>query len=148
MIDTFRGPHAFLSNFHTCHITMDGIDYPSVEHAYQAAKTIEKWVKLHIASAESPGKAKRIGKRVALRADWDKTKLDVMLNLIRLKFQDPDLRQQLLDTDNGELIEGNKWGDTWWGVCNGRGENHLGKILMQVRDEIRNAKCPTCTSCR
>jgi ribA/ribD-fused uncharacterized protein len=91
---------------------------------------------LEIRSALTPGKAKRLGRKVTLRANWELIKIDVMLDLVRQKFQDPDLAWMLINTGDAELIEGNHWGDKFWGVCNGEGENHLGKILMQVRDEI------------
>ena len=82
--------------------------------------------------------AKRLGRRVRLRSDWEQVKYDVMLDVVRAKFnQHPDLAQKLLATGDEELVEGNDWGDTYWGVCNGRGKNMLGKILMRVRAELR-----------
>ena len=63
-----------------------------------------------------------------------------MRDCLRLKFEIPELREALLNTDNAKLIEGNWWGDKFWGICNGVGENNLGKLLMEVRDEIRRNK--------
>ena len=86
----------------------------------------------------NPSEAKRLGRRVRLRSDWEQVKYDVMLDVVRAKFnQHPDLAQKLLATGDEELVEGNDWGDTYWGVCNGRGKNMLGKILMRVRAELR-----------
>ncbi|KKN90113.1 hypothetical protein LCGC14_0232290 [marine sediment metagenome] len=137
MIDSFNDKHRFLSNFSVSHVKLGGITYPTVEHAYQAAKTLDKTERLRIQRAAGPGRAKRLGRGVTLRPDWEGTKLRIMLNLLRQKFQFPKLRDLLLATENQELIEGNHWGDTFWGVCQGEGENHLGKLLMQVRDELR-----------
>ena len=86
----------------------------------------------------NPSEAKRLGRRMRLRSDWEQVKYDVMLDVVRAKFnQHPDLAQKLLATGDEELVEGNDWGDTYWGVCNGRGKNMLGKILMRVRAELR-----------
>lgn len=60
-----------------------------------------------------------------------------MRQCVALKFEShPDLAEMLLDTGNTKLIEGNSWNDTYWGVCGGRGKNHLGKILMGVRSQL------------
>ena len=86
----------------------------------------------------NPSEAKRLGRRVRLRSGWEQVKYDVMLDVVRAKFnQHPDLAQKLLATGDEELVEGNDWSDTYWGVCNGRGKNMLGKILMRVRAELR-----------
>ena len=126
------------SNFYPCDITVDGVDYPSTESAYQAAKTNDPTEKFAIANAATPGKAKRMGRKVHLRPDWESVKIQVMTVLVRQKFsQNRDLRQKLLATCDEELIEGNNWGDRFWGVCGGIGQNWLGRILMQVRSEFR-----------
>ena len=134
-IGEFSGQYRFLSNFWPCVVTFDGAVYSSVEHAYQAAKTSDVGQREGIRNAVKAGDAKRLGRRVNMRADWDKVKQSVMLDLVRQKFQEPALRHQLKETGDAELVEGNWWGDTYWGVCRGKGENHLGKILMQVRGE-------------
>ncbi len=136
VIDSFRGAHRFLSNFHPCRVALDGVVYRSVEHAYQAAKTTnrERRKELHGLTA---GGAKPWGRALPRRPDWEAVKLDVMHNLLRQKFLgDEDLAAQLLATGDQDLIEGNTWGDTYWGVCSGRGTNHLGRLLMQVRSEL------------
>jgi len=131
VIDSFKGEYAWLSNFW---IEKNG---KSVEHFYQAYKTVNSETYNWIISSDTPGEAKRRGRRSILRADWDTIKVSVMRKLLQKKFEDPDLRQKLLDTDGYELIEGNWWGDQFWGVCKGRGENMLGRLLMELREEIK-----------
>ncbi len=140
MIEEFRGEYRWLSNFHLVNIHYQGIDYPSTEHAYQAAKTLELEDKIYIShSVKTPGEAKKIGMTLDLREDWDEIKLKVMEDITRLKFKNPELRQKLLDTGDQELVEGNTWNDVFWGVCRGVGQNHLGKILMRIRSEIKES---------
>ena len=137
-IDKFQGEFRWLSNFWPAQVEHDGITYPTVEHAYQAAKSLVRAERELIAEAGTPGKAKRMGRMVTLRPDWDTLKFPTMLLLVRRKFaHHHTLKRQLLATYPRPLIEGNHWGDTYWGVCRGRGENKLGLILMQVRDELR-----------
>lgn len=132
-ITKFDGAYRFLSNFYPSPIVRQNIVYPTVEHAYQASKTLDDLDRLCIARCGTPGKAKSIGKYVVLRDDWDGVRLQIMEELLLTKFVDDTLRAKLLMTDKAELIEGNEWGDRFWGVCNGKGENHLGKLLMKVR---------------
>lgn len=136
-IDSFTGPYRFLSNFFPCPISYQAILYNSVEHAYQAAKTRDQQARIDIAGALTPGIAKRMGRLVKLRPDWDLVKLDVMKELLLKKFSHGSLRQLLLDTGNAELVEGNGWGDRFWGRVAGQGHNHLGRLLMEVREEVR-----------
>lgn len=131
-IDSFSGAFTFLSNFYFVQIKHEGIMYNSVEAAYQAAKTKDAIEKKFIATM-SPGEAKKYGRRVKLREDWEEIKLAVMEELVKKKFRNPSLRKKLMATGDAELIEGNWWGDTYWGVCKGKGENHLGEILMSIR---------------
>lgn len=135
IINRFDGKYSWLSNFYTCKIKVDNIWFSSVENAYQASKEIIPKDRLKYV-AVSAAEAKKLGKKAKLRHNWDEIKLNIMEELIRRKFKNPDLKQKLLDTGNFELVEGNCWGDTYWGVCNGVGKNHLGKILMKVREEI------------
>lgn len=138
MIDSFDGEYHFLSNFYLCEIDYKGITYPSTEHAFAAAKSDDKQHKLYCSNPDiSPGQAKRAGRNCQLINDWDNIRLQVMEDLLNIKFSDPTLRQLLLDTGDQELIEGNWWNDKFWGVCNGVGENHLGKLLMKVRNNIK-----------
>lgn len=138
MIDSFRGPYHFLSNFYPAEVKYQGVFYPTVEHAYQAAKTEDKPDQEQIRQSPTPGAAKRLGRRVDIRPDWESVKLAVMEQLIEDKFRrHPVLTQLLIQTGDEDLVEGNNWGDTYWGVCRNRGENHLGRILMRVRSELR-----------
>lgn len=137
VINKFKNEYAFLSNFWPCEVLLGGELYPSVEHAYQAAKTIDYDERLKFQQNIPAKKAKLLGKKVTLRPDWDNIKRGVMIGLLVQKFSPTSEEgQKLLATGNAELIEGNWWGDTYWGVCKGVGENHLGKILMAIRDKI------------
>ncbi len=131
----FRGQYAFLSNFYYCKIDYGEFSYPSVENAYQSAKFLkndDKRLFIDISALE----AKKLGKSTNIRSDWDSVKLDIMEELVRKKFANEKLAKKLLDI-SGDIVEENYWHDTFWGVCNGVGENHLGKILMKIRDELR-----------
>lgn len=136
-IRSFSGAHRWLSNFWPCPIRLGGALYPSTEAAFQAAKTLDGRERAEIAAATSPGSAKRLGRKVTLRADWEQIKLDVMRACIEQKFAREPLRSKLLATGDAELVEDNTWGDRYWGVCDGRGENHLGRLLMVVRANLR-----------
>lgn len=148
MIDKFEGRWSFLSNFHPSKIEHQGIEYPTVEHFYVAMKVNDQQLidgvyytpgdfREMIAKIDTPGLAKKIGRKTKLRKDWETKKIEVMNWGVREKFKNPQLAEMLLNTGDQELIEGNWWKDTFWGVCNGVGKNHLGKILMEVRRELR-----------
>jgi ribA/ribD-fused uncharacterized protein len=138
MIDSFSGENRWLSNFWPSQVMLDGTVYPSVEHAYQAAKTCDPQERALIRLSLTPGQSKRMGGKVQLRKDWNEVKYGVMMYLVRQKFHgNDDLRAKLLATGVEELVEGNTWGDTYWGVCRGQGQHRLGQILMAVRSEIR-----------
>lgn len=138
VIAGFTGEYQFLSNFHESRITMDGCSYPTVEAAYQASKTLDPETRRLIRLETSPGRAKRLGRKAALRPDWEEIKFGVMEQLVRQKFTiHPDLARRLLETGDSVIREENRWGDTLWGTCEGEGENWLGLILMRVRSEIR-----------
>lgn len=139
-ITSFTGTYDYLSNFTCCRhgIVLDGMTYDTVEHAFQAAKTLDFGKRWEIRAAHTPGMAKLLGRRVKLRPDWEEIKIDVMLDLLRQKFAPGTALAKLLaGTGDAELIEGNDWGDTFWGVCRGKGENVLGLLLMTVRQELR-----------
>lgn len=136
-IGHFAGEFRFLSNFYPCTIEYEDSLYGSVEHAYQAAKTLYPEERHTILMAPTPGYAKRLGRQVRLRVDWEQVKLDVMLELLRRKFAKEPLKGKLLATGDARLVEGNTWGDRFWGVSYGYGLNHLGNLLMRVRDECR-----------
>lgn len=137
-IDRFSGEYRFLSNFWLCPVPMEGEWYASVEHAYQAAKTLDPEARVRIKNAFGPKDAKKMGNGIVLRGDWDLVRIQYMRHLVWQKFSlHQHLRIKLLATENAELIEGNTWHDTFWGVCRGIGENNLGKILMQVREDLK-----------
>lgn len=136
VIQQFSNEYEFLSNFYFCKITYDGLEYLSSESAYQAQKTLDlerrKDFQLYLAS-----RAKRHGRKLKLRPDWEQVKDRIMYEIVLAKFtQNEQLRIALLNTGDAELIEGNTWGDTYWGVYNGQGQNKLGKILMDVRHQL------------
>ena len=140
-ITHFQGEFRFLSNFWRAPVQIDGVTYPTAEHAYQAAKCVHASEAARIATCYSPGQAKRLGRIVTLRPDWEQVKIDVMREVVQAKFtQNADLCRKLLATSDSELIEGNDWGDTYWGVCGDRGLNHLGKLLMQLRSELADVQ--------
>lgn len=135
-IGPFRGVFRFLSNFFPSPVEFEGVIYPTVEHAYQAAKTLKRAERERLRQLTTPGAAKRASRRLTLRPDWDQVKLQVMKQLVWQKFTDPALRDRLLQTHPCPLIEENNWGDRFWGVCGRVGKNHLGRILMEVRAEL------------
>ena len=145
MISVFDGQYMFLSNFYNASCTFEGKIYPTVEHAFQAAKTLIPEEREEIRKAETPGKAKRMGRAVTLRPDWEEVKTDVMRECLRSKFRFAPLAIDLINTGDEELVEGNTWHDNCWGNCtceqcaNKPGENRLGKLLMEIREELRQA---------
>ncbi len=146
-IDTiigFEGGYRFLSNFFPSFILHRRDIYPTAEHLFQALKARNLVSRKMIRLASSPGEAKRIGNRIALREDWEDIKRKLMYTVVRLKFQqNKGLKKALLETGNASLVEGNSWHDNYWGdcICRGckehKGQNHLGKILMRVREYLR-----------
>lgn len=132
-IESFIGYNGFLSNFYWADFDVQGITYPTTEHYYQGMKTMNLQERQAIRNAATPGAAKRLGQKCDMRPDWDKVKLQIMEDALCQKFLCDPMRQKLIDTGTRELIEGNTWGDTFWGVCDGKGENHLGKLLMKIR---------------
>jgi len=136
-IGPFTGAFRFLSNFFPSPVEFEGLTYATVEHAFQAAKTVNPVERERIRRCSTPGEAKRLGRKLTLRPDWKLIELEVMENLVRQKFtQHPRLRELLLRTDSRPLVEQNTWGDRFWGLYHGVGENHLGRILMKVRAEL------------
>ncbi|QCQ57674.1 hypothetical protein KNV09_gp080 [Vibrio phage Athena] len=138
-INSFRGEHAFLSNMFEVVIEHDGITYPSSENMYQAFKTPERRERKLIAKLP-PNQSKNYWKfNVVKNLDFHYNKLDYMETCLRAKFANKHLAHLLLATGDAELIEGNWWGDGFWGVIEktGHGHNHLGKLLMKIREELR-----------
>ena len=139
VIDKFDGEYRFLSNFYPSEIKIIEITHPTLEHAYQAYKTKDINERVRISKLKTPGQAKRAGQKLIIREDWDNIKIKVMKCLLYIKFCDKVLNKKLLDTGDAFLIEGNTWGDIYWGMCKGKGENMLGKLLMSVREEFRQS---------
>lgn len=136
MIAGFHGEHRWLSNFWSVQISGSELTYPSAEHAYQAAKCINAEDR-ELFTAGTAGEAKRLGRKVKSRPDWTTARVPVMLAVLHRKFaRGTQLAAKLIATGSEELIEANTWGDVFWGQCRGVGENHLGKLLMQVRAEL------------
>lgn len=146
-IRTFRGPFWFLSNFAAARVIVHGIAFPSVEHAYVYSKLPDPIFAKQLLEC-SPGQAKRLGRgrefqrRAAGLRPWEDVREGIMLSLLEQKFSDSKLADLLLGTGDAVLIEGNYWGDGYWGVDErtGQGMNVLGKLLMRVRDQLREAR--------
>jgi ribA/ribD-fused uncharacterized protein len=138
VIDSFTGYCRFLSNFYECNITDYGLTFPSAEHLYQAYKAKTNEEAMMIRAASTPSLAKRLGRSISVRKDWEAVKLMVMQKVVWMKFtQNEHLKDLLLATGDMVLVEGNNWGDRFWGTINNDGENHLGRILMNVRQDLR-----------
>jgi len=165
VVNHFAYEHHYLSNFYACTIVYGGIVYASTEHAYQAAKTLDpqrrKMLGLEMNPRLTAASAKHIGRNLNIRPDWEEVKIQIMRELLWLKFDNPTLKQKLIATGDAYLEEGNWWHDTFWGVCHGKldgrtckkirlhqaadergeiadellhiGENRLGLLLMEVR---------------
>lgn len=135
MIREFRGKYYFLSNFSNSKIEIDGVIFDNGEAAFHSFKDVSKQSSF---AGLDPSSAKKKGRKVKLRYDWEKVKDNIMYRVVKAKFtQNEDLKIKLLDTGDEYLEEGNTWNDTYWGVCRGRGKNTLGKILMKVREELK-----------
>lgn len=143
-IDSFTGKYEFLSNFYVAPVIFEGLTYNNNEAAFQAQKCIDpkdrsKFTKLN------PTEAKKLGREIQLRKDWEQIKIQVMRGVVEAKFtQNPELAWKLLDTGDTYLEEGNTWGDRIWGTVDGQGANILGKILMVVRENLRQQETPDC----
>src|SRR6185436_13065467 len=136
-ITKFDGEYEFLSNFYDTRVEYEGLTYPSSENAFQAAKTLNMSARKAFTLWNMyPGMAKHLGKALTLRSDWDNVRLQVMEDILASKFSHFVLKQKLLATEDAEPIEGNTWGDTFWGVCNGKGTNFLGVLLMDLRKKL------------
>lgn len=134
VINGFFGEFRFLSNFYPAQVIFEGYVYPTVEHAYQAAKTLDEDERKQIRYAKTPKTAKALGYKVKLRPNWDDIRVDVMRDLLEKKFSIEEFKHALMTTQGYVLIERNYWGDVFWGVCDGVGENVLGRLLMSIRD--------------
>lgn len=139
MITEFRGQWTKLSNYSLGSVWYKDKMYPSAEHAYQAQKSTDPQIQAKIRNAPTPNIAKKLARTVELRPDWEAIKVDIMEEILREKFSQEPEKSILLSTGNQELIEGNWWGDRFWGQCPvGNGMNWLGKLLMKIREELWN----------
>lgn len=137
VINKFRGKYFFLSNFYEAKVELDGLTYQNNEAAFQAQKCLDDAGKRQFTDLD-PRAAKRKGRSVKMRSDWESGKRDLMKDVVLAKFsQNPDLKEKLIATGDAHLEEGNTWGDRTWGTVDGVGKNWLGKILMEVREELR-----------
>lgn len=139
IIDNFRDNHFFLSNFYPTEFEFDGITYKNSEAAFQAQKVTSKEAR-RVFGKMLPNEAKKRGRWVNLRSDWESIKDQVMYEVCKAKFSNPALANKLIATGDAILIEGNNHGDTYWGQVNGSGYNKLGQILMKIREEIKAKK--------
>ncbi len=137
-IEGFTGSYRFLSNFYQSRLWYAGHIYPTAEHAFQAAKATTAAQEKVIREAITPGMAKRMGRRALIRVGWDRMKNGIMHDILKSKFtENPELRRKLLNTWPHDLIEVNEWGDPYWGVYNGVGDNWLGILLKDAREKFR-----------
>ena len=141
VIDDFRGEYGFLSNFHQHPFEYKGLTYPNSEAAFQAQKCATEEAKIKYTKIKNPVFAKQAGKKEpGLPANWDEICYDIMKDILKAKFSDPELKEKLAATGDAVLIEGNHWHDNRWGKCscdrckNKEARNWLGKILMEIRD--------------
>lgn len=136
MIRKFRGENDWLSNFAPVNITLNGVTYASVEHAYMSAKSENpEWKKLCADSTQTAGTIKRLSKFIALVDGWEQRKVTVMRSCLVQKYHTEPYRTKLINTGTEYIQEGNDWGDVFWGVNleTGEGENNLGKLIMYIR---------------
>ena len=139
-IGEFQGEFRFLSNFYPAAVIYNGMRYSNNEAAFQAQKETDPAMRAKYADL-APNEAKRMGRQARLVAGWDNMRICVMRDCVSAKFrQNGKLAQDLLDTGDASLIEGNHWRDTFWGICGGKGENHLGQILMRLRADLRSER--------
>ena len=142
IIKEFKGIYNFLSNFYPAKIVIDGLEYATTEHYFQSMKFLDPEIQKKIRTTPTPSLAKKLSKRYKKREDWYDISLEVMEKALRAKFSIPKLHRMLLATDDIYLQEGNRWNDTFWGVDlkTGKGENHLGRLLMKIRAELKKKK--------
>jgi len=137
VIESFTGKYKFLSNmFIAPFIGADGKMYQSVEHYFQSHKSNDEYISQEIRSAKTPNEARRLGRRCFIRDDWEEVKDLIMIDAVKLKFNNGSLKKMLKKTTPHTLTEKNTWGDMYWGEVDGVGLNKLGKILMAVREVV------------
>jgi len=134
----FNGETHPLSNFYPAKINVDGKIYKTAEHYYQSEKATNTMDKSRVMQAESPSNARRIGKQIKKRADFDEIKDIIMYKGVKAKFtQNVEVKAYLLATGDRYLIEDASFSPYWGTGYNDMGENKMGKMLMQIRDELK-----------
>ncbi len=136
-ITSFQNEYRFLSNFYDVPVRYRGLEFQTAEHAYQAMKMTNIFNFLAIAECRTPGIAKRLAKTFKHRGAWPAVAMSTMTSIVTAKFSNPILGDMLLLTGDAYIEEGNNWGDRFWGTVDGEGQNHLGKILMNIREELQ-----------
>jgi ribA/ribD-fused uncharacterized protein len=143
-VEEFKDEYSFLSNFFNANQALEGLTFPTNEHWFQSRKTKVFKERVAIETCYSPSTAKRLGRQVTLRKDWDKVKTMIMMKGLRAKFkQNKDIAKKLKETYPHKLTEGNYWHDNYWGDCfcpkckNIKGANMLGKLLELVRINLK-----------
>lgn len=143
----FFGAFRWLSNFFLVDVKFEGDVYPSTESAYQSAKIISRDERKQFQTRYWPNDsmrmgmmARKMGRMLKICDDWEHSKFDVMREVCQNKFFNNEMRELLLLTKNSHLEETNDWGDQYWGVCGGVGDNNLGKILMKIREDMQKCK--------
>lgn len=135
-INQFTGDYEFLSNFYNAPIFFNGLSFQNAEAAFEAQRTDDINVRKRFCRL-SGNKAKALGRRVEERDNWNYEKEDIMRKIVHEKFKThKELAQKLIATGDEELINVNTWRDSYWGISNGSGKNKLGRILMEIRDEL------------
>lgn len=140
MIEQFNDGYEWLSNFYPCSVIFRGKQYAAVEYAYMSAKSDDAaWKKRCLEATDRPGKIKKMSRQLELVENWEAIRLEVMRECLVSKFSQEPYRTWLLETGDAFIREGNNWGDTFWGVDQdtGEGENHLGKLIMEIREALR-----------
>lgn len=140
MIRKFDKEHKWLSNFAPCTIVLNGISYPSVEHAYMSAKSNDvRWYLKCTDESIKPGTIKKLSRGILLVSNWDAIKIEVMQECLNQKYRQEPYRTLLIETDDVFIQEGNYWGDTFWGVDlnTNTGDNRLGKLIMEIRENLK-----------
>ncbi len=146
-ISQFAGEHSFLSNFYHWPFEFEVLDWgkyeaETVEHAFQACKAVNQTDFEWVLAAAHPGEAKKRGRKIDLEPRWEEIKDEIMAAMLLKKFEHPHMSAKLIATGDQKLVEGNWWGDTYWGVCNGEGKNVLGHLLMNLREALREDNSP------
>lgn len=134
----FKDEYEWLSNFSECKIEYEGIKYPSVEHFYVAMKSTDPEIRSEVSKLTTPGKAKRFGRKLEIRPQWEDLKVSIMKYALDEKYSQEPYKSLLIETGDIEIQEGNMWGDTFWGIDleSGEGRNTLGKMIMSIRTEL------------